>query len=183
MMTNRLERSNSTRGETLYRILHLSRKSSPEEVKAAYRKLALRYHPDKNPDDPTAAEKFKEINRAHSILSDEKKKRIYDSYGSAGLHVASMLGEDGENFMASQSNCCVKFVTYFCTIITCCCCCLCCCFCCGKCLPKDDKTNNIPEDSPIYTDDSNPILVQPYTVNRETSPLSQEFDHSQNTVK
>ncbi|XP_072890767.1 dnaJ homolog subfamily C member 5B-like [Hemitrygon akajei] len=168
-MTNRLERSNSMQGETLYRILQLPRKSSPEEVKAAYRKLALRYHPDKNPDDPTAAEHFKEINRAHRILSDRRKKRIYDSYGSAGLHMASMLGEDGENFMAARNHCFMKFVTYFCAIVTCCCCCCCCCYCCGKCLRKD-----------MHTDDLNPILVQPYTVNRETSPVSQEFDLSEN---
>ncbi|XP_069752229.1 dnaJ homolog subfamily C member 5-like isoform X2 [Narcine bancroftii] len=182
-MTNRLERSNSTRGETLYRTLHLPKKSSPEEVKAAYRKLALRYHPDKNPDDPTAVEIFKEINRAHSVLSDQKKKNIYDSYGSAGLHLASMLGDDGEKFMASRSNCCVKLMTYFCTIITCFCCCLCCCYCCGKCLPKNSRTTSFQEDNPMYTDDTNPILVQSYTMNRETSSLNQEFDHSQNTVK
>ncbi|XP_078279274.1 dnaJ homolog subfamily C member 5-like [Rhinoraja longicauda] len=182
-MTNRLERSNSTRGESLYIILHLPKKSSPEEVKTAYRKLALRYHPDKNPDDPSAAEIFKEINRAHTILADEKKKYIYDSYGSAGLHLASMLGEDGENFLASQSNCCMKFVSFFCMIITCCCCCLCCCFCCGKCLPKEEKCNHMPEDHPMHTNESNIILAQPYTVNRETTPLTQEFDHSQNAVK
>ncbi|XP_055512422.1 dnaJ homolog subfamily C member 5-like [Leucoraja erinacea] len=181
-MTNRQERSNSTRGESLYTILHLPRKSSPEEVKAAYRKLALRYHPDKNPDDPSAVELFKEINRAHTILSDEKKKCIYDSYGSAGLHLASMLGEDGENILAWQNNLCMKFVSYFCMVITCCCCCFCCCFCCGKCLTKEEKCN-IPEDQPVHADESNPILVQPFTVNRETTPLTQEFEHSQNAYK
>ncbi|XP_067862999.1 dnaJ homolog subfamily C member 5-like isoform X2 [Heptranchias perlo] len=180
----RHERSHSTSGESLYRILHLPKDSTPEAVKASYRKLALRYHPDKNPNDPAAAETFKEINRANAILSDERKKRIYDSYGSAGLHLASMLGEDGENLMASHSNCCVKFLAYFCTIITCCCCCLCCCFCCGKCLPKDDQNDDgNPDDSPMCTDDSNPILAQPYTMSRESSPLNQENEHSYNTDK
>ncbi|XP_067867569.1 dnaJ homolog subfamily C member 5-like [Heterodontus francisci] len=182
-MANRRERSNSTSGETLYRILHLPKKSTPEEVKGAYRKLALRYHPDKNPENPAAAEIFKEINRANAILSDEKKKHIYDSYGSAGLRLASMLGEEGENIIASQNNCCMKFLTYFCMITTCCCCCLCCCFCCGTCLSKVDETNKSSEDTPMFADDSNPILDQPYTVHSETSPLNQESDSRYNTVK
>uniref|UniRef100_UPI00398E33E0 dnaJ homolog subfamily C member 5-like isoform X2 n=1 Tax=Pristiophorus japonicus TaxID=55135 RepID=UPI00398E33E0 len=181
-MAFRQDRANSTSGETLYTILHLPRKSTPEEVKAAYRRLALRYHPDKNPNDPSAAEIFKEINRAHSILSDEKKKHIYDSYGSAGLHLTSMLGEDAENIIAAQNNCCVKIVAYFCTFITCCCCCLCCCFCCGKCLPKDDQNTESSEDYPTC-EDSSPILAQPYTMNRENSPLNQEFEPSYNTDK
>lgn len=67
------------------------------------RKLALRYHPDKNPDDPTAAEKFKELNGAHAVLSDLTKRNIYDSYGSLGLYVAQQFGEDNVNayFMLS----------------------------------------------------------------------------------
>ncbi|XP_078094134.1 dnaJ homolog subfamily C member 5 homolog isoform X3 [Mustelus asterias] len=180
-MANRRERSNSASGETLYRILNLPKKSTPEEVKAAYRRLALKYHPDKNLDNPAAADLFKEINRANAILSDEKKKRIYDSYGSVGLQMAAMLGEDGENILASQNNCCVKFLAYFCMIITCCCCCLCCCFCCGKCFPKVDRTNSSQEDIPA--DDSNPILDQPFTIHSETSPLNQEYDYSYNAVK
>jgi len=58
-----------------------------------YRRLALKYHPDKNPA-PEAHEKFKEINNAHKILQDEKKKEIYDQYGSLGLYIADMIGED-----------------------------------------------------------------------------------------
>lgn len=59
-----------------------------------HRKLALRYHPDKNPEDPEAAEKFKELNNAHAVLSDLNKRNIYDSYGSLGLYVAQQFGED-----------------------------------------------------------------------------------------
>ncbi|KAI8485210.1 DnaJ sub C member 5B [Branchiostoma belcheri] len=75
-------RSMSTSGESLYQVLGLKKDATPDEIKRAYRKLALKFHPDKNPDNPEATEKFKEINRAHSILSDETKKNIYDEYGS-----------------------------------------------------------------------------------------------------
>lgn len=61
------------------------------------RKLALKFHPDKNPDNPEAAEKFKEINNAHSILADATKKNIYDKYGSLGLYVAEQFGEENVN--------------------------------------------------------------------------------------
>lgn len=59
-----------------------------------HRKLALKYHPDKNPDDPAAAERFKEINSAHATLSDADKRRLYDQYGSLGLYVAEQFGDD-----------------------------------------------------------------------------------------
>ncbi|KAL8179703.1 UNVERIFIED_CONTAM: DnaJ subfamily C member 5, partial [Gekko kuhli] len=60
-------------------------------------KLALKYHPDKNPDNPEAAEKFKEINNAHAILTDSTKRNIYDKYGSLGLYVAEQFGEENVN--------------------------------------------------------------------------------------
>lgn len=63
-----------------------------------YRKLALKYHPDKNPDNPEAAEKFKEINNANSILNDEAKRRIYDEYGSMGLYVSEQFGEESVKY-------------------------------------------------------------------------------------
>lgn len=59
--------------------------------------MALKFHPDKNPDNPEAAEKFKEINNAHAILSDATKKNIYDKYGSLGLYVAEQFGEENVN--------------------------------------------------------------------------------------
>ncbi len=61
------------------------------------RKLALKFHPDKNPDNPEAVEKFKEINNAHAILSDPTKRNIYDKYGSLGLYVAEQFGEENVN--------------------------------------------------------------------------------------
>lgn len=63
----------------------------------AFRKLALKFHPDKNPDNPEAADKFKEINNAHAILNDPTKRNIYDKYGSLGLYVAEQFGEENVN--------------------------------------------------------------------------------------
>lgn len=57
----------------------------------------MKYHPDKNPDNPEAAEKFKEINNAHAILTDATKRNIYDKYGSLGLYVAEQFGEENVN--------------------------------------------------------------------------------------
>ena len=72
------------------------------------RKLALRHHPDKNPDNPEAAEKFKEINNANSILSDENKRKIYDEYGSMGLYAAEQFGEEGLKYYFLMSKCWFK---------------------------------------------------------------------------
>ena len=68
-----------------YEILGIDKNASEEEIKRAYRKLAMKYHPDRNPGDPQAAEKMKEINEAYAVLSDKKKRRLYDTYGHAGL--------------------------------------------------------------------------------------------------
>lgn len=66
----------------LYTVLGVSKSSSPDEIKKAYRKLAMQYHPDKNPGDKKAEEKFKEISSAYDVLSDPEKKRNYDQFGS-----------------------------------------------------------------------------------------------------
>ena len=68
-----------------YKILGVEKSSTADEIKKAYRKLALQYHPDKNPGNKQAEEKFKEINEAYAVLSDEKKRKEYDTYGSAGF--------------------------------------------------------------------------------------------------
>ena len=61
-----------------YEILGVDKKATPEQIKAAYRKLAMKYHPDRNQGDAEAAEKFKEINEANETLSDEQKRAAYD---------------------------------------------------------------------------------------------------------
>ena len=68
-----------------YEILQISRDCTGAEIKKSYRKLALKYHPDKNQGDKEAEEKFKLINEAYGVLSDEKKRAIYDRYGKEGL--------------------------------------------------------------------------------------------------
>jgi molecular chaperone DnaJ len=68
-----------------YEILEIPRTASPEEIKKAYRKMALKFHPDKNPNDPTAESKFKEAAEAYEILSDAEKKQRYDRYGHDGV--------------------------------------------------------------------------------------------------
>merc|ERR1712243_27076 len=73
-----------TMGKDYYSILGVAKGASDDEIKKAYRKLALKYHPDKN-QSPGAEEKFKEIGEAYDVLSDAKKKQIYDQYGEAGL--------------------------------------------------------------------------------------------------
>lgn len=138
----------STAGDSLYQILEIPKTATPEEIKRTYRKLALKYHPDKNPNNPEAAEKFKEINRAHAILTDLTKRNIYDNYGSLGLYVAEQFGEENVNayFVVTSGWCKALFI--FCSLITACYCCCCCCFCCNFCCGKFKPTP--PEDSGAY---------------------------------
>lgn len=136
---NTPQRKMSKTGDSLYQVLGLEKGASPEDIKKAYRKLALRHHPDKNPDNPEAAEKFKEINNANTILNDENKRKIYDEYGSRGLYVAEHFGEDGVKYYFLMSKCWFKTLMACCCIFTACCCCLCCCCCCGKCRPAEEE--------------------------------------------
>lgn len=72
-----------------YEVLGVSKSASDDEIKKAYRKLAVKYHPDKNPGDKEAEAKFKEINEAHDVLSDKQKRARYDQFGHAGVGGAS----------------------------------------------------------------------------------------------
>jgi molecular chaperone DnaJ len=68
-----------------YEVLGVNRDASDEDIKKAYRKLAMKHHPDRNPDNPKAEEHFKEAKEAYEVLSDPKKRPAYDSYGHAGI--------------------------------------------------------------------------------------------------
>lgn len=72
-----------------YEILGVAKTATDEEIKKAYRKQALKFHPDKNPGDKTSEEKFKEAAEAYEILSDPQKRQRYDQFGHAGVSGAS----------------------------------------------------------------------------------------------
>ena len=80
----------------LYEELEIPRESTQEEIKKSYKKLAMKWHPDKRADDPTATEKFQRISHAYSILQDPKKRSCYDKYGT--------VDEDNWNFEEFMKN-------------------------------------------------------------------------------
>ena len=75
-----------------YQVLGISKNATPDEIKKAYRKVAVRCHPDKNPGDKVAEDKFKEASNAYEVLSDSQKRRIYDQHGHAGVHNSGFQG-------------------------------------------------------------------------------------------
>ncbi len=78
-----------------YEVLGLSKGATDDEIKKAYRKMAKQYHPDLHPDDPEAAEKFKEVNEANDVLSDPQKRQRYDQFGHAGVDPSYGAGQGG----------------------------------------------------------------------------------------
>lgn len=86
----------STTKRDYYEILGVGRQASKDELKKVYRKLAMQYHPDRNPDDAAAAEKFKEICEAYEVLSDDAKRQRYDQFGHDGMK--SAFGPGGFDF-------------------------------------------------------------------------------------
>lgn len=81
-----------------YEILGIQRSATEEEIKKAYRKLAMKYHPDRNPGDKEAEDKFKEAAEAYEVLKDPQKRQIYDRYGHSGLKGGASQGFGGFDF-------------------------------------------------------------------------------------
>ena len=85
-----------------YEVLEIDKNASEAEIKKAYRKLAMKHHPDKNKDDKAGEEKFKEASEAYEVLSDSDKRKKYDQFGHAGLEGAFGSGGFGwDNFTHS----------------------------------------------------------------------------------
>ena len=81
-----------------YEVLGVNKSAQKEEIKKAYRKLALKYHPDKNKGEKGAEEKFKEASEAYHVLSDDKRKASYDQFGHAAFQGAGSQGGFGNFF-------------------------------------------------------------------------------------
>ena len=78
-----------------YEVLGVDKNADAQALKKAYRKLAMKYHPDRNPDNKEAEEKFKEINEAYEVLSDDDKRRTYDQFGHEGVNGQGGFGGQG----------------------------------------------------------------------------------------
>ena len=86
-------------GEDYYKILGVKRNASKQEIKKAFKKLSLKYHPDKNKDNPKRAkEMFIKIANAYEVISDDEKRKIYDQYGEEGVKANEQGGGTGAHF-------------------------------------------------------------------------------------
>ncbi len=83
-----------------YQVLGLARNANEQEIKKSYKRLAMKYHPDRNPKDEKALERFKEIKEAYEVLSDRQKRSLYDQYGHAGLEGAGSAG--GQSYSSAD---------------------------------------------------------------------------------
>ena len=88
--------------QDFYETLGVARSASDEDIKKAYRKLAMKYHPDRNPDNKASEDNFKEVQKAYDILSDKEKKTAYDQYGHAGVDPNMGSGGFGGGFSGAQ---------------------------------------------------------------------------------
>jgi molecular chaperone DnaJ len=96
-----------------YEILEVSRRATLEEIKVSYRRMALKYHPDKNPGDRVAESHFKKVSEAYQVLSDSEKRQIYDLYGHAGLADLDLGGFGGfEDIFSSFGDVFEDFFNY-----------------------------------------------------------------------
>ena len=96
-----------------YETIGVARNASQDEIKKAYRKQALKYHPDRNKGNAEAEKKFKEISEAYEVLSDEKKRQIYDQYGAEALRGASGMGGGGQGGFSSMEEALRTFMNAF----------------------------------------------------------------------
>ena len=97
-----LQKGHHLADKDYYEILGLKKGASPDEIKKAFRKLAVKYHPDKNAGDKKAEDRFKEINEAYAVLSDPEKKSQYDQFGSTGFHQRYSQEDIFRNFNAND---------------------------------------------------------------------------------
>lgn len=95
-------RNNKMAGEDYYKTLGVTKEASDNEIKKAYRKLAMKYHPDKTKGDKSAEETFKKISEAYAVLSDKDKRAEYDTYGSTGFHQRYSQEDIFKNFNFSD---------------------------------------------------------------------------------
>jgi molecular chaperone DnaJ len=93
----------ATEKRDYYEVLSVTRTASGEEIKKSYRKLAIQFHPDKNPGDKKAEEKFKELSEAYETLSDEKKRKLYDQFGHAASNMGGGRGRGGRGGRRSRA--------------------------------------------------------------------------------
>src|SRR4029450_11871048 len=75
-----------------YEVLGVNKDASEDDIKKAYRKLAMKHHPDRNPDNPKSEERFKEAKEAYEVLSDARKRGAYDQFGHAGVDPSAAAG-------------------------------------------------------------------------------------------
>ena len=99
-----------------YATLGLSRSASPKEIRSAYRKLAAKHHPDRNPNDPSAEEKFKEVGEAYAVLNDDEKRKIYDQYGAEAARSSFSPGAGGAGGFAGAGAQGADFSDFFQTL-------------------------------------------------------------------
>ena len=78
-----------------YEVLGVPRDAADADIKRAYRRMAMKYHPDRNKDDANAEDRFKEVQEAYDVLSDQKKRTAYDQFGHAGVNQSAGMGGFG----------------------------------------------------------------------------------------
>src|SRR5579862_981745 len=96
-----------------YEVLGVAKGASQDDIKKAYRKKALQYHPDRNPGDKEAEKKFKEISEAYDVLSDDNKRAMYDRYGADAVHAQAGAGRGGGASYASMDEALRTFMGAF----------------------------------------------------------------------